>query len=476
VEPFASQCENKNVTADPGRAGYRRLTRSPTYDGSRMPDTAASSIFHGSVDELLPSGQKLTPPPTKRASRLPSGMTYRNSGYVERMAEEQTQPVSSLIDPTLGAYAIAHELTLDSLMRNTDALERCRQSIALTSTKARDRDSLPPPLLDPRSPRTHRFSSIPPSKKAVHVVPPPIDTSATRYSLPTDLVRTPYPFTPDNTRRKEHTHSSAPPATTITTTSNTESILTLSIRRSNPNSKVRITSLAVPASNDYTAVRSGSLGAKERHFRALDFDDAEFFHQLRRCYHELSGPIRFVSARSLTRIAVSGPATKAADVGYGWRSPRVLAYKGLSDTFSEQQILQHYRTPALGRSRYAFVQWAHRLTAASPLRTPHGEDREAEPTQDESMSLTSVPEGLEFVVSWSVPRILVALALVFVLSIAAALLWTFLGKQTPGSTPSHGGFRDAGDRVATGLLIGICVLVGGLSGIVGWLGVSWLVM
>ena len=69
-----------------------------------------------------------------------------------------------------------------------------------------------------------------------------------------------------------------------------------------------------------------------------------------------------------------------------------------------------------------------------------------------------------------------ALALTFVLCIAAAVLWTFLGKQTPGSTPSKGGFRDAGDRLATGLLIGICVLVGGLSGMVGWLGVSWLVM
>ena len=476
VEPFASQCESKSGNLDPGRAGYRRLTPSATYEDTRMPDTAASSIFHGSVDELLPNEQKRTPPSQKRASRLASGTTYRNSVSAEQAERPQTVAMPSLIDPTLGAYAIAHELTLDSLMRNTDALERCRQSIALAPMRAGDRNSLPPPLLDPRSPRTHRFSSIGPSKKAVHVVPPPIDTSATRHSLPADLVRTPYPFTPDNTRRKDFIHSSSPPATATTTTPNTESILALSIRRSNPNSKVRITSLTIPASNDYTAVRGGSLGAKERHFRALDFDDAEFFHELRRCYRELSGPIRFISARSLKRIAVSGPATKAADVGYGWRSPRVLAYKGLSDTSSEQQILQHYQRPALGRSRYAFVQWAHRLTAASPARTLRSEDREAEETRGESLSQINQPEGLEFVVSWSVPRILVVLALAFIFSIAAGLLWTFLGKQTPGSTPSDGGFRDAGDRLATGLLIGICVLVGGLSGMTGWLGVSWLVM
>lgn len=237
-----------------------------------------------------------------------------------------------------------------------------------------------------------------------------------------------------------------------------------------------MTSLTIPASNDYTAVRGSSLGSKERHFRALDFDDAEFFHQLRRSYRELSGPLRFFSARSLKRIAVSGPATKAADFGYGWRSPRILAYKGLSDTFSEEQILQHYRKPTLGRSRYAFVQWAHRLTAAPTASTPDAGDESNERRERDSLSLSKKPEGLEFVVVWSVPRIIAALAVVFLIAIAAVLLWTFLGKQTPSNVPSGGGYRDAGDRVGTSVLIGIGVLIGGLSGIAGWLGVSWLLM
>ena len=86
------------------------------------------------------------------------------------------------------------------------------------------------------------------------------------------------------------------------------------------------------------------------------------------------------------------------------------------------------------------------------------------------------PEGLEFVVSWSVRRILLMLMLVILVSIAAALLWIFLGKDTTGAWPPHGGFRDAGDRVGAGVIMGICVLLFGLSGIAGWLGVSWLVM
>ena len=314
-----------------------------------------------------------------------------------------------------------------------------------------------------------------PSKKTVHVVPPPIDTSATRHSLPADLVRTPYPFSPDNIRRKDFTEPSPPLATSTTTGSNAESILTVSIRRANPNSKLRMTSLTIPASNDYTAVRGGSLGTKERHFRALDFDDAELFNQLRQSYKELSGRLRFLSARSLKRIAVCGSATKAADFGYGWRSPRTLAYKGLSDTFSEEQILQHYRKPALGCSRYAFVQWAHRLTAAPAARTPDTAD-DADDNREGDSTLSRQPEGLEFVVVCSVSRILCALAIVFLLTIGAVLLWTFLGKQTPETVPSNGGYRDASDRVGTGFLIGICVLIGGLSGIAGWLGVSWLLM
>lgn len=515
VEPLVSQCESKSGTVDPSSAGYHRLTpsatiensefqgsifskptaselnrfppvfsapthednrfrdstfRGSTYEDSRLPETASS--FHGSVDELLPNNHENTAPQQNHASRLPSGRTPRASSYIERPENRQSMAPSMKIDQTLGAYAIAHEITLHALLRDEDALDRSLQAIALAPLPPGDRNSLLPQSLDPRSPRARRFSSAP-AKKAVHVVPPPIDTTAPRHSLPADLIRTPYPFPLSSERHIQFRPSSSPPPTAATATSSTESILTLSIRRSNPNSKLRLTSLTIPASNDYTAVRGSSLGAKERHFRALDFDDAQFFLEIRHCYRDLSGPLRFVSARSLKRIAVSGSATKAADLGYGWRSPRILAYKGWSDTFSEEQILRHYRKPELGKSRYAFVQWAHRLTAAAPARPPQAEDSTI--TQDGCDSLGQT-EGLEFVVAWSVRRILAALSLVFVMSIAAVLLWTYLGKQTPGSVPSHGGFRDGGDRLATGFLMGICVLIAGLSGIAGWLGVSWLVM
>ncbi|KAK4539237.1 hypothetical protein LTR36_000865 [Oleoguttula mirabilis] len=468
-EPFVTQCEGPRAALPSDAVGYQRLAPNTQQEEHiRFADTPSSS-FNGSVDELLPHN-----------SSPPRGRTPHKAARIERPGEQQAPVPLAKNEQLLAAHAIAHEITLQALMRDGDVLDGSLHSF--TPLEPGHRASLLPPSLrthDPRSPRTHAFASpeSATSKKA-HVVPPPIDTSGPRHSLPADLVRTPYPYTPDKVHHKDFGRS--PPAVVPSIPPTTESVLTLGIRRCNRNSMRKVTSLTIPASNDFSAIRSYSGGEKERPFKAIDFDDAEFFRQLRACYRELSGPMRFLSARSLARIAVSGPASKAADAGYGWihqpRSPRVLAYRGLSDTFSEEKILQHYRKPVLGRSRYAFVHWAHRLAAAPPVRTPQADDNIEATVERDLVRRMEQPEGLEFVVSWSISRILLALLLVLVVSTAAALLWIFLGKNTTGGQLPHGGFRDAGDRVSAGVVMGICILLLGLSGIAGWLGISWLAM
>ncbi|KAK5124553.1 hypothetical protein LTR85_001770 [Meristemomyces frigidus] len=466
-EPFVTQCEVPRAVLPSDAEGYQRLAPGTQQDEHiRFADTPSSSS-NGSVDELLPEH-----------SSPPRGRAPHSAAHVERSDEQQTPLPLAKNDQLLAAHAIAHEITLQALMRDGEALDGSLNSFA--PLEPGHRASLLPASLrthDPRSPRTQAFASPQSaSSKKVHVLPPPIDTTGPRRSLPADLVRTPYPSTPDKVHRKAFGRS--PPSAVPSLPPMTESVLTLGIRRCNPNSLRKVTSLTIPASNDFSVMRSSSVGEKERHFKAIDFDDAEFFRQLRGCYRELSGPMRFFSARSLTRIAVSGPASKAADAGYGWihqpRSPRVLAYKGLSDTFSEEKILQHYRKPVLGRSRYAFVHWAHRLAAAPPVRTPQADDNIEATVERDLIRRMEQPEGLDFVVSWSVRRILLALILVLIVSIAAALLWVFLGKDTTVGKLPHGGFRDAGDRVSAGVVMGICILLLGLSGIAGWLGVSWL--
>lgn len=473
AEPLASQCESKGDVL-PDKEGYQRLM--PTGHDEQSPDTPSSS-FNGSVSELLPGGTS-SPPQFSHKDRVPCGKTPRNSSHIEPSADR-----TSKIDSSLEAYAIAHEITLQALMRDENAIDRSLQSLPFAPLQPSNRHSLLRGSLrmhdDPRSPRYPHHSTPPSTGKRVNVVPPPIDTSAPRRSLPEDMIRTPYPHTPDRVYRKDIGRS-PPSATASTSIPPAESVLTLSIRRSNPDSKPRVTSLTIPTSNDFSAVRTSGLKAKEQHFDAIEFDDSELFRSMRKRYTELSGLMRFLSARSLTRITVSGSASKEADAKYGWlsqpRSPRRLAYKGLSDTFSEEKVLQHFRNPALGRSRYAFVHWAHRLAAAPPVRTPQVDQGEGEQIDRELIRRGEQPEGLEFVVSWSITRILLVLGTVILLSIAAALLWTLLGKNTVDGWPPQDGFRDAGDRIVPGVVMGICILLVGLTTMAGWLGVSWLVM
>ena len=273
----------------------------------------------------------------------------------------------------------------------------------------------------------------PGTAKKVQVLPPPIDTTGPRRSLPQSLIRTPYPFENESARHKDLSHMTEGLRTPKTPTSSTESVLVLSIRPSTTNGRRRVTSMVIPASTTYSTIQTAGSNEKDNHPRSLDFDDQEFFRQLQQAYSSLAGPWRFFSARSLKRIVVSGSASKAADAGYGWlhqpRSPRELAFKGLKDTFGEDTILAHYYRPAMGKSRYAFVQWAHRLAAAESVQTPLKEHERME-VEGNLVRRIEQPEGLEFVLSWSILRLSLALLLVLVASIAAVFLWTFLGRNT----------------------------------------------
>ncbi|KAF2772638.1 hypothetical protein EJ03DRAFT_348589 [Teratosphaeria nubilosa] len=482
-EPLASQCNSKSTPGEPsttrtGDEGYQRLTAHGTHEGLpvRFADTPDTS-FVGSVDELLPDENRSFAPSLPESARIaPRRSLSRSSGTSQHRPAGQRVPLPPNKDQIIAAHQIAHEITLQALIRDEVGLDDVYGGFAPMEQGPRS-SALPPALRahDPRSPLHATFDTPEPTggSKKVHVVPPPIDTSGPKRSLPPEIVRTPYPFTADKVQRRDFGQS--PHSTSSAETGGSESILTLSIRRTNAYAMRRVTSLTIPASNDY-GLRGGE---KQSQFKTTDFDDAAFFSQLRASYRELSGATRFFSARSLRCIAVSGPASKAADAGYGWlhqpRSPRVLAYRGLTDSFSEEKILQHYLDPSLGRKRFAFVHWARRLAAAPPNRTPQVDDDSGQPVDADLARRMEQPEGLEFVVGWSIRRIALSLLLLIFLSIAIAILWTFLGKNTVTGKPG-GGFRDAGDRVLPGVVMGICLLLIGLSGIGGWLGVSWLVM
>ncbi|KAM0696591.1 hypothetical protein Q7P36_003839 [Cladosporium allicinum] len=519
-ELSATHCQSRGRSFRPEGDGYQALSPVKTpgehtryVERPKTPSTGMS--FNGSITELLPDEQGSSPPVYPRPARLfdfsrPHSMTIEprsEPAYRSSSVMPTAVPVVNTVDQILSAHAIAHEITLQSLMkdRNMDAF----------GPNGDRGPRIPAPLLfsDPRSPGIPRkFSApeenqqTPATARKVHVLPPPIDTARSHPLIPHHFLRTPYPEEGTAIRHKDlsYTTEGVPDATTPA--SNAESVLTLSIRPSKPNTRRRVTSIVIPASTTHhtstiTSSKNKSPEKSTAHAQSIsisspDFDDQEFFLALQKSYAHLSGPWRFLSARSLNQIIVCGPASRAADSHYGWllspRSPRELAFKGLHDTFGEDKILAHYRKPAMGKSRFAFVHWAHRLAAAesrqlsmmSPLQSTERRESGADLVRK-----VEQPEGLEFVTAWSVWRLSIALGLVLVASVAATLLWVLLGQSTSfanldpstfsesNDDPIQGsGFRGAGSRVGAGLLMGISVLLVGLSSIAGWVGVSWLVI
>ena len=500
---------------DPGL--YTHYNDASSLDSNESFKETTSPITYTSRGEHANQRRSLSPPQGSRHAL--DGETY-----------DEESPVM----PRIRSEALElHRMTLDYLERN-EALDRIhsgspRQYYSMT----------PQPLhvsrwLDkrPMSEGAH-YRSISALVKKVPVVPPPIDTSTPKRSHPSSIIRTPHP-TLQRSFRKDF--SPSPLALKVVTPGMpSESVLTLSIRRRNPSKLPLITTMVIGSSSQ-TKLKLNKL-EKTHPFNVPDFDDHAFFISLRTHYIALLGPFRLFSALTLSRITVSGPATRAADVGCGWlagpRSPRAVAWKGLSDSFSEERLLYYFRNPGkVGKERFAWVAWAERIAAApssvdedatkaragqslsSKVATPFPRSALATPTlasansngghftpgfMPKKMNVDSnrmsgdlvrkadQHEGLEFVLSWSVRRILIALATVMALSLAAALLWIFLGiqsssasiVQSPGTVPnldSGSGFRNAGDRVAVGILIGICTLLVGLTGVGGWIGASYLIV
>lgn len=530
-QSFASKCEPKRVSMkalEPDSEGYERMDSNLDQyieHGSASHDES----YTGSVDEF-PEEDSQLPKPSVRLSATnrfrTSGLGWTPSGPSpahQKMYESVrgSSMYSGKIDQRLGVHQMAYEMLIQGMMSDRELMDNKRATF-----KDGRSAMLPPPTLptdDPRSPRdqlpanpsperTNSHRSVQSRKKA-HFVPSPIDVGRPNhyYSLPADIVRTPYPSSPESIQphRKDFHRSPPPVPESPAIPPSTDLLLTLSIRRSNPNSPSRVTTLTIPHSNNYSTVRTNEKSQSVGHTLSHHYDDQDLFRQLRLSYKHLSGPfIRLFSARSLARIAINGPATRAADAGYGWllspRSPRLLASRGLTDSFSEEKILHLYRHPREGRSRFAFVHWASRLAAATddtllPPRTPadHHPEQDGDARgmgdvarkfpHDSLVVRAEQPEGLEFVVCWSARRISIALLLVVILAILANLLWVFLGTQTTpggggdwpdvfGGPAAAAGFKGAGDRVGTGVLVGVLVLLIGLTTFGGWLGISWLVL
>lgn len=281
-EPPSTRSQTKGRSFQPEGDGYQRLSPVKIPGKSNVgrlsyvdtPDTPSSS-YNGSVTELLPGEEHGSSPPTyPRPARLSafarphstieprSEPAYRSSSVIPPV---HLAPVVNKVDQILSAHAIAHEITLQSLMRDENTLERTIDSFAPMG----DRSSVIPASLrfnDPRSPGTTRKFSAPEdddgrahqqtpataASKRVQVLPPPIDTTQPRRSLPQSLVRTPYPEHQNGLRHKDLSHITSSVPNTPAPAPHADSILTLSIRPSRPHNRRRVTTVVIPAPSTTT--------------------------------------------------------------------------------------------------------------------------------------------------------------------------------------------------------------------------------
>lgn len=422
-------------------------------------------------------------------------------------------------------------------------------------TKRRSQSDSQPPSMAPSIPPTppDRKSTSAANRK-VFVVPPPIDPHR-RVSAASDYLRTPYPFheaeQPDipsldqhrahvlqNVQQKSSQRYDLEPALDSLSA---YTVLTLSVRRRYSPYGRRVTRLVIPANGDSrnlpteshssnTTTTNKTLttnsnfdfflpefnptrrtsSSKRDIIPPNAYDDALLFRRLRNHYHaELLGSSsvarlwrRHIAARILKRIIVipehadagaprSSYRQHSSEPNSGPRSPRYLARKGLSDTFSEGGLLRGFRRPRALRRRYGWVSWVHRVARdMDDSLDPQADDDEkvgedggvgARRRRMHGGSLGVVPGGLEFVEGWSAGRIVVAFLVVVLLAVAAVLLWVSLGPVPAGagrfrvSGGGHG-LRDAEGRLGTGLAMGVFVVGLGAVAVGGWLWVSWLTM
>lgn len=197
-----------------------------------------------------------------------------------------------------------------------------------------------------------------------------------------------------------------------------------------------------------------------------EFDDERLFKLIRAeygrmrgtTYHTIANLFRARDVRDVGFLSFS-KASQLLKSDRGSQRRKTFPVSG-DDGFAESEMLALYRSPKLGREEYAWVDWIGRR-----------------PENNGVMGSEKI--ALELVEGWCVRKIGMALVAVLLASVLSALLWTFLGAG--GCTlcflrnETQTGFRNAGGRLETGLMLGLLVLLLGWTTVGGWVFLSWLV-
>lgn len=324
----------------------------------------------------------------------------------------------------------------------------------------------PPDGLRSHPPR--RAATAPTRKRVSFPTPSSLEIRPEHGSLRQTIVTTPYPALPPAVPEKSDPDANH----------RREVMLTLVIH--NFQTRVPLTKkLVVPGSRPIT-LEDSSHERKPKIMATLDvnFDDEKLAKLIQKEYFGMRGVFRSIfSARNVQDVKIFSYATTSDlvdKIDSASSNPFILPE---NRDLGEAQMLALYRKPRLGRRKYAWLVWIARRPENSP-RLASGKQNLA----------------LQLVEGWCIWKIASTLLTILALSAAATLLWVFLGiggdswtrpsmnaPSDPGLSTenqyiqeSHAGFRGAGGRVQTGVLLGALVLMLGWTGTGAWILLSWL--
>lgn len=277
--------------------------------------------------------------------------------------------------------------------------------------------------------------------------------------------------------------------------------------------------ISVPASTEKTL--SGCSDEKRPPATARlvnDFDDEKLFRLIRSEYYSMKGLLRGrFGATTARRLRVIEYHILQDLTNRPLLSSCTLVGTG-QDVLLEKTPLDLFLHPKDGRKQHRWTRWVRSLPGNTARPNPKHDfstpsSRTNPPLEEKDMStdvvdhapmasvLCQPPPSFALVLEegFSPTRIFFTLTMIILIAITATLLWIFLGltgqpgtdSSTAGPTignPANGftnemiesghvketGFRDAGSRVQTGIIIGIGTLLLGLSGVGGWIGIGYL--
>ncbi|KAL8632973.1 hypothetical protein Q9189_001227 [Teloschistes chrysophthalmus] len=259
------------------------------------------------------------------------------------------------------------------------------------------------------------------------------------------------------------------------------------------------------------------------------FDDEQLFRLLKSQYRRMRGHllsvrrVQSIGLLSYTRLSqLAAPAPSISPSPHNSRhnnnnNARRKTFRVYDDVFTEQRLMDLWNAPDRGRGRREWVEWIaslpphhHHHSSSSPPPPPHplhspsahhhhnqqhqqqqyhprGSNNSKQDPNHDQHEHQHENVALELLEGWHLPLIASAICLTLILSLLTTLLWIFLGVDGAvalrnearvgmgvGLEMGRSGFRGAGDRVGTGVGMGVLVLMVGWTGVGGWVLVGWL--